>query len=180
MSPSTVRQFQRATVAVTAHNGGRAAFDGDIVVQLDESYLGSTSVNLDPGETASASVEFTEGHAGDHTLTAIARTADRSARGQRTNAVSVEQHPEHEVTVDGTDLVCGDGTAFYGGTSLTNAFAPEHNRKSEARMEEAFEPLSELGVPSARIWDSRSPGPTSPRCRRRARTTTPGSSSSTG
>jgi hypothetical protein len=152
VSPSTVRQFQPATVEVTAQNDGGAAFEGDVVVQLDGSYLGSTSVDIGPGETTTASVEFTAGRVGDYPLTASAQTPDRSTHAQRTEQVSVAQYPEHEVAVDGTDLVCGDGTAYFGGTSLANAFAPEHNRPSEAPMAEAFETLSDLGVPSARIW----------------------------
>jgi len=152
LSPTTVRQFQPAEFTVGVANEGEAVLEARVSVDIDGSFADVFDVMLSAGESTELTGEPKRQRIGEHVIAVAVETYDGPVQAQQRSTIRVDHYPAHQVTVDGTKLACGDGTAFYGGGSLANAFAPENNRPSEASLEPAFDTLADLGVSSARIW----------------------------
>ncbi|WP_135820374.1 cellulase family glycosylhydrolase [Halostella litorea] len=147
VTPTPVGQYRTGTVAVTVANDGAEPFDGLVAVEFEDEFVDSTAVDLPAGERAEATVEFERGRVGGNPVTASLRDEGETL-DSATAAVEVAPYPEHDVGVDGTDLVCGDGVVRFGGSSLANAFSPDRGTD----LETAFDTIAERGVMSVRVF----------------------------
>jgi len=146
LSAPPVGQYRPGTVAVTVANDGEDRFEGLVAVEFEDEFVDSRAVEVPAGETAEATVEFERGRVGDHAVTAAVRDGETLAGA--TGTVEVTPYPEHDVGVDGTDLTCGDGAAYFGGSSLANAFSPDRGDD----LETAFDAVADRGVASVRVF----------------------------
>ena len=151
VSPSRVGQYRPATAAVTLANDGEERIDGVMMLLADDQRVGVSDFDVATGGNDATTVEFERGRVGSHELRVVVR-ADGDTLAEATTTFEVEQSPEHHVSVDGTELVCGDGTVYFGGASLANAFYPETIGIGGVGMRPAFDALAARGIDSVRVW----------------------------
>lgn len=145
---SPVRQTRPTTATVRVASEFEERVEALVAVSVDGRFRAGPSVEVPAGGSAETAVEFAVDAAGERPYEVVVRVGGEAV-ATATGTVSVAPYPEHHVDVDGTDLVCGDGTVHFAGASPSTAFYPG---SIGAGIEETFDAIDALGVTSARVW----------------------------
>ena len=144
------RQFQSVPVSVTVTNAGGESFDGRVTATTGDADDEVGSVTIPPGESVTHTAEFEWRAVGDADLTVTVQRNDEQVT-TATRTVTVRQYPADPVEVDGTTLTCGDGSAYYAGSTLSYVNNSPSNVEPE-NLNVSFTTLSNAGGTVCRLW----------------------------